>query len=444
MRVRYGRIRAGLAFPGISQTELLYLGGVVTSAAPKSMRQPARAFLFSLLLCAAGSALAQGASDFYLGLLRRGTSFVEAGQYAPAVTPLRIAAFGLVESVERYETALVYLAITQDRLGNQDDARDSLRRLLAAERVERRFSSLALPAAIRGSFDGVSKKYLSPAELSALAATTAAAQEPRTPPVSPRPAPQNSAQDRTTQRPATTQTTKPEPQTTKPAPAPATTRPAPTTTRPAPTTTTPTTTTVAPPQTKPEAKPATRLVETKPLETKPVVAKPVETKPAPTPTRPQPSTATPPPPAVKQPAPQPAATQATTPAAPQAPAKPRLSAKEIASRLAEADRALANGQLPEARRLYREVLESPALDRESTLRVAEGFYRARDFVGALAAFKVLGATKRGEEPYGYYQAVSLYETGAYDAAKKALAAAIPFIEMTPDVVRYRAKIEGAR
>ncbi|HEX7830545.1 MAG TPA: tetratricopeptide repeat protein, partial [Thermoanaerobaculia bacterium] len=367
------------------------------------MRNPARVtLLFTLLLTAASSAFAQSAADFYVSLLRRGASAVEAGQYDAAATPLRIAAFGLVETVDNYQTALAYLAIAQDRLGNNDGARDSIRRLVAAERVEKKFSSLPLPSNVRSAFDTVAKKHLTPADANALATGgTVAAPPQRTQPVitqqqppaqqqptptrsqTQTPPPQAKPQTNTTTQPPAPQPAKPQTQTqtttpAKPEPAPATTKPAPTPAQ---------TTTSAPPKT---------------IEAKPVETKPVETKPAA-------------PPVVK---PQPATPQTAT--------KQPLSAKDVAARIASAERALTSAQLAEARKLYNEVLASPGLDRESMLRVVEGLYRARDFSSAIIAFKNLGALKRGEEPYGYYHAVALYETGQYDAAKKTLAAAIPF------------------
>jgi tetratricopeptide (TPR) repeat protein len=70
-------------------------------------------------------------------------------------------------------------------------------------------------------------------------------------------------------------------------------------------------------------------------------------------------------------------------------------------------------------------------------------YRARDFEGALAAFAKLAPLRRGEEPYHYYMAVAFYETGQYARAKAELTAAVPFIEITPDVARYRTKIDDS-
>lgn len=126
------------------------------------------------------------------------------------------------------------------------------------------------------------------------------------------------------------------------------------------------------------------------------------------------------------------------------PAPRPLTATEISSRLAGAERALNAANLVEARRLYREVLAAPGVDHDSLIRLAEGLYRSRDFAGALSAFTRIGTLRRGEEPYRYYIAVAAYETGDYARAKRELAAALPYIEITPDVSRYRTRIEGAQ
>lgn len=114
-----------------------------------------------------------------------------------------------------------------------------------------------------------------------------------------------------------------------------------------------------------------------------------------------------------------------------------------ASRFAAAEHALNSAKLSEARAIYRELFSLTSLDRSQLLRLAEGFYRSRDFANSLRAFERLGSLRRGEEPYRYYIAVSLYETGQYARAKQELAAVLPYIEVTPDVARYRSKIEGA-
>ncbi|HEX8169305.1 MAG TPA: tetratricopeptide repeat protein [Thermoanaerobaculia bacterium] len=120
-----------------------------------------------------------------------------------------------------------------------------------------------------------------------------------------------------------------------------------------------------------------------------------------------------------------------------------LSAREVEARLAEGERALMASRLADARAAYHEVSAQATLDRLTLIRVAEGLYRARDFRAALEAFRRVGTLRSGEEPYRYYIAVALYETGSYAAARRELDAALPYIEVTPDVARYQAKIEGA-
>jgi tetratricopeptide (TPR) repeat protein len=404
----------------------------------------------TLALGIAGTAMSANAAtpdEFYTSLLRRGIAAHDAGRYPEASKQLRIAAFGLVEAVDQYQVAQVYLALTYDKLEELDRAREAARRVVIAERVERKYGSLSLPATVRSSFDSIAGRLLAPGDLGTLRGTSVSASTTTSAPAVPPPGastpartttpaaqnttpPRRSSPPQTTQQPASTPTqqtttpakpaqqtatTQPQP---KPTPPPAsTTAPAPTKPAPTPATTKPQTTsstpanntpsTTKPPQTTPAKPPQQTATTTRPAETKPA-----ETKPAPAPT--------------------PAATTA----------KP-LSASEIASRFTAAERALGSSNLTDARRLYREVLSATTLDHDALIRVAEGLYRSRDFSGALTAFSRVGTLRRGEEPYRYYIAVALYETGDYVRAKKELEAALPYIEVTPDVARYRTKIEGA-
>lgn len=111
--------------------------------------------------------------------------------------------------------------------------------------------------------------------------------------------------------------------------------------------------------------------------------------------------------------------------------------------IAEGQRSLDNGDLARARESYRSALESASLSHDAALRVGEGLYRTHDFAGAVRAFQRAGPFARSEAQAQYYHAVSLYEIGRYRDAKRELAAALPFIEATPDVVRYQKKIEGS-
>lgn len=413
----------------------------------------------ALLLSAVAPASAATSSEFYATLLRRGISAYDAQRYADASKQLRIAAFGLVEAVDQYQVAQAYLTLAYDKLSDPDKAREAARRVVIAERVERRWATVTLPAAVRTAFDAQAAKLLTASELATLRGTgpvapppaPAASTAPRTVTTTP-PQTTSSTPPRTTQTaaatpprtgqtttatpPRTTETTVPMGQTTTttapppatvPAPAPATTQPRSTTNS-----STPNTTTAKPPA--PAPPPAT-VTATPPRTTTPATT-PATTQPQ------RPATQT-----TSQP--QRPATQTTTqpqrPATqtPAAPAARTFTPGEIATRLVAAERALNTANLIDARRVYRELLASASVPHETLIRIAEGLYRARDFAAALQAFTRAGTLRRGEEPYRYYIAVAAYETGDTARAKKELAAALPFIEMTPDVTRYRAKIEGA-
>lgn len=333
-------------------------------------------------------ALAATPTDFYAGLLERGVADVEAGRFQDAVTPLRIAAFGLVDSIDAYEKSLAYLAVALHNTGQSGSAGEVLQRILAAERVQRRFASLQLPAPIRTQLDAIARTQLTAAEAAALARTAIpAAGAPR----------QGASPTQAPSRAATT-VAQPKPAPTKP---PAATQPAP-------------------------AKQA-------PKQTPEGDAKPQQGVPRTTPQTSQ-SAAVEPKPAVKGPPVKPAATT---------PSKAAVVA-DTPSRLAAGDRALSTGNLTDARQIYRELLARQDLDHGTWIRVAEGLYRSRDFTGTLAAFDKIKTLRAGEEAYRYYVAVALYETGQLARARQELAAVLPYIEQTPDVLRYRKKIEDAR
>jgi tetratricopeptide (TPR) repeat protein len=281
--------------------------------------------LISLLAIFLGATtlLAAPADDFYDSAFRRGVAAFEAETYDVALGRLRIAAFGYVEDLPRYEMAEAYIAIAAQRLNRPDEAKIALRRIISAERIEQRFASLQISPALRGAIVDAAKALLTPSQAALL-----------------------------TMPPA-------EPQIAAPTPTP-------------------------PPR-----------VEIT------IVPDPIVVTPAPQ----------------QQPARDPAAI------------------------LADADRALHAGDLAQARTGYASLLALSELPHATLLKAGEGLCRARDFLGAVRAFKRAGAFAKGEEPYRYYYAVALYESGRYRDAKRELAAALPFIEATPDVERYRAKIE---
>jgi hypothetical protein len=355
-------------------------------------------------------------AEFYLGMLQKGISAYDAGRFEAATGPLRISAFGFVDSVEHYQMSHVYLALSYDRLGDAVQATQSARRVATAERIEPRYTILSLPPATRSAFETLARKVLTPADLASLQ------KAPETT-IPQRPQPQTASSRTTTtpaqsvKSPSTTQTTaRTTPEPAKPEPAkPQVVKPEPTPVQAAPAQTTA-------PRQQPQT---TTRTEPRPAEPKPAQQKPAETAP--------PKTT----PATMSPAP------TTARPAPAKPAPTTAPATTVSARFAAAEQALAGGRLNDARALYRELLDVPSLDRTQLLRLSEGLYRARDFGPTLRAFNRLGTLRRGEEPYRYYVAVACYETGQYVRAKQELTAVLPYIEITPDVARYKSKIEGA-
>ena len=317
-----------------------------------------RVWLYLLAALVATSALAASGDEFYDRLFNRGMAQFNEGNYANAYSSLRVAAFGLLEDVRRFETAQIYMTVAATRQRNDGDARMAAQRVIAAERVERRYASLSLPDAVRKEFEDAARRLLTADQLGMLHGGAVARSQPQ-------------------------------PQTTITIPPPV----------------------IVPAPQQPAPKPAPQ-------------PKPVQ--PQPQPVRPQP-----------QPQPQPQVIQP-------APAQPQMTTRPAGeASLADADRAVNSGDLATARTLYRAVLDSPQPSHASALRAAEGLYRSRDFAGAIRAFQKAGSIGAGEEQYHYYYAVALYENGRYSEAKRELQAALPFIEVTPDVQRYRVKIEGA-
>ena len=402
-----------------------------------------RSTAIAIVLGAWAGLLLAAPNDFYPALLKRGITHVGSGNFDMAAKELRIAAFGLVDDVPQFEIAQVYLTIAAQKLGHEPDARHAAQRVLAAERLEQHYASLNLPADIRASFEKIVNQILTSDQVAVLhARPVAPIQQPVPQPPTPQP-----------QSPAPIIAQPPAPIAPGPrSPAPIVVPPpAPAPRSPAPIRPQPVAPIIVPssPQPDPgkpiishtapltpiELPPAAPRAEVEPpsVPSGPRITKP----PNPVPASPVPKPAPAPVPAPSTPPPTPA------PASASAPMTPALSATELSKRLAAADAALAKNDLLAARAIYRALVETPGLDHAPSMRIAEGSYRARDFATAIRAFERAGGFRKGEEPYHYYLAVSLYETGRYNAAKRELTAALPYIEVTPDIARYRTKIEGA-
>jgi len=157
---------------------------------------------------------------------------------------------------------------------------------------------------------------------------------------------------------------------------------------------------------------------------------------APTP-EPAPATATVEPPAL---APLPATVPAPVPA-PAPMVAPSTPPPVIDPTIDQAASLAANGQPDQARRVYLALLNQANVSRHTIAEAARGLYRLGAFADAVEAFRNLGTFNRGEEDLRYYNAVSLFEIGHYEDAKKELACALPYIQITSDVARYRDKIQ---
>lgn len=110
-------------------------------------------------------------------------------------------------------------------------------------------------------------------------------------------------------------------------------------------------------------------------------------------------------------------------------------------RLREADELAFKGYRDDANAIYVSIVNAEDAPREVMAEAAVGLYRTGAFRNAATAFGKLGTFGRGWEDLRYYNAVSLYETGQYGDASKELSCALPFIQVTEDVTRYQQKIE---
>lgn len=134
-----------------------------------------------------------------------------------------------------------------------------------------------------------------------------------------------------------------------------------------------------------------------------------------------------------------AGAHAQTTGTPESRLAPGLTEDLYALRSAETEAAA--GRIEEAARIYYAVAGSPGVAREVLAAAAVGLYRTGAFRDAAEAFRGLGTFAKGEEDLRYYYAVSLFESGDYAGAERELYCALPFIQVTDEVARYRVKIE---
>ncbi|HEY3055331.1 MAG TPA: hypothetical protein VGK31_05310 [Thermoanaerobaculia bacterium] len=415
-------------------------------------------------------------------LLQRGVASYRAAHYSDAASDLTAAAqaflapeqmqnyvnTGKFQNLGQFETALVYLTLAQTKLGHEDLAREAVLRLMTAERIESLYAQLPLDPDT-AEFEVVAAKLVPGSTLpanvrlarggAAPATTLPAAVAQAAPP--PPPAPTETAAA-PTPAPTTTvaEATPAQPQTSSvPSPAP------PPPPQPAPVQTAQTTTgekLVVQPTLASERAERQRIIDELVAQERVKIQKAADERIAAERVAAQKAaderaearivaerTAT-----QKAADERIAAERASIQraaderiAAAQKAAEAQIAALQAQNRrnylvsLRQADAYAATDKTDQANQIYTAIVSSQDAPREIVAEAAIGLYRTGAFRSAANAFKKLAPYSRGEEDLRYYNAVSLYETGHYAEAKKELACALPFIQVTDDVSRYQTKIE---
>lgn len=394
---------------------------------------PIKIFILSVLLMADVSSV---------GLLQRGRDHYRAGQYAEAVTALQTAAddffsneqmkryveTGELETLPQFETAMVYLALAQAKLGREDDARATILRLVTAERIDEVYALLPLEDDAV-DFEPLAAR-LAPTVKLPPNTQLARLQTTAIPPVQPRMTPAPSAPEPVPAAPMMAQTSDER---------------------------------AAAERSMEERIAAERASAQREADERVAAAQKAANERIATETA-----------AVRRAADEQIAAEraaaqqaidervaaecaaaeraaldriAAERAAAERAAQERIAAAEAEARrthlatLRQADTLAESGRTQEAIDLYTRVANAEGVPRDVIAAAAAGLYRTGAFDEAVRAFRRLGTFRRGEEDLRYYYAVSLYETGNYGDAKRELACAVPFIQVTADVSRYRLKIE---
>lgn len=110
------------------------------------------------------------AQGFYEARFQSGVIDFNRGAYARAADELRVAAFGRVDDIPGYQTAEIYLTVTNDKLEHAEDARVAAMKFLQAERITPSYAKLALPADIRAAFEALLPTLLTRDQLASVPA----------------------------------------------------------------------------------------------------------------------------------------------------------------------------------------------------------------------------------------------------------------------------------
>lgn len=138
-----------------------------------------------VLFCAAP--LCAQTNPFYTSLLQRGLADAKLGNWKAAAQELRLAAFGLLDDLPKYQTAHLVGAVAAERSGQFDEARIATEKVVIAERLSHAYTSLAVEPAMRASFESLVAKYMTADRIAAVPAFAhiRAGTTPPTPPPPP-------------------------------------------------------------------------------------------------------------------------------------------------------------------------------------------------------------------------------------------------------------------
>jgi len=110
--------------------------------------------------------------------------------------------------------------------------------------------------------------------------------------------------------------------------------------------------------------------------------------------------------------------------------------------LPEIRQLIVSGKPAEAEKLLIGLVPSQPGRREVRLALLEAACLAKDWKVAAAQLSALSPFREGEEPYMFYAAVVIYESGDPDRAKPFLQRALPRITSTPYTQFYAKRILG--
>lgn len=106
------------------------------------------------------------AQNFYDARFQGGVADFNRGEYARAIEEIRVAAFGRVDDIPRYEMAEIYLTVANDKIEHIEDARAAATKVFQAELISPSYASLDIPPSVRSAFEHLLPVLLSREQLS--------------------------------------------------------------------------------------------------------------------------------------------------------------------------------------------------------------------------------------------------------------------------------------